>query len=119
MASENNVVIEVLDESRDEERNSSTRKVYKRTSNELGVFVKAAAIYFQKLGDLMDASNSKRQYGALEDFLPNTSRAHKAALKYISEHSEAQKENERVAKKYLPDSAIDDYHAWLDEADED
>jgi hypothetical protein len=39
-------------------------------------------------------------------------------LKYITENSETHKENERQAKKFLPESAIDDFHAWLDDSDD-
>jgi len=118
MTTEKEIIVEVIDESSDEDRNSSPRKVYKRASSDAEVYAKAAAIYFQKLSELIGASNSKKQYGAIEDLLSNASRAHKAGLKYITENSETHKENERQAKKFLPESAIDDFHAWLDDSED-
>jgi hypothetical protein len=119
MATDKEIIVEVVDESRDDDRNSSARKIYNRANDEFKVAAKATAIYFEKLTDLMDASNAKRRYGALEDLVSNASRAHKAALRYVTEHSENYKDSERQAKKFLPDSAIEDFHSWLNESDDD
>jgi len=116
MAVKKDVVVEVIDET--EDNHSSGDKVYRRTNDEFGVLIKAAEIYFSKLHDLHQASESKRRYGSATDCMTNLNRAHRAAWKHIVDNSETHKDNEKIAKKYLPDSTIDDFHRWLDDSDD-
>ena len=48
-----------------------------------------------------------------------TDKANRAAWKHIVENSKAHKQNEKIAARFLPDSAIDDLHDWLDDSDDD
>jgi hypothetical protein len=109
-------VIEVIDET--ENRRYKGGKLDRSAASEFGTLTKAAAIYFEKLHDLHEASASKRRGGSATEFLSNLDKANRAAWKYVVDNSNAHKENEKLATRFLPDSAIDDLHDWLDDSDD-
>lgn len=111
------VEAEVIDESSNDSHDSSKEKVYEGISNEIQVLSKAAAIYFEKYNQLHQESETKKKYGAMSDLMTNSVKAHKAAFKYVIEHSDVHKEHERVAKKVLPNSAFDNLRDWLDDVE--
>jgi len=109
--------IEVIDET--DKRRYKGGKLYRNAASEFGTLTKAAAIYFEKLHELHEASGSKRRGGSATEFLSNHDKANRAAWKHIVENSKAHKQNEKIAARFLPDSAIDDLHDWLDDSDDD
>jgi hypothetical protein len=114
VAKKHDDAVEVIDET--ENRSSKGGKVSRSAASEFGVLTKAAAIYFEKLHGLNEASKSKRKGGSTADFLSNIDKANRAAWKHVVDNSETHKENEKLATRFLPDSAVDDLHEWLDDS---
>ncbi|EKU96416.1 hypothetical protein Lepto7375DRAFT_0412 [Leptolyngbya sp. PCC 7375] len=107
--------VEVIDASDNDDDKPTTDKVLDSLTDEIKVFSKAAAVYFEKLSELHEESESNKKHSSLVDILTNNHKAQKAAWKHVVENSEAHKENERQAKRFMPKSAIDNLHDWLDD----
>ncbi len=118
MAESKDETVEVIDESEDDDRDSSKNKIGGTITGEMSVMAKAASVYFDTYSSLHEASEGEKKHNSLVDFFNNTQKAHKAAWKYIVENSDVHKENERLAKKFLPESAIENLHNWLDDSDD-
>ncbi len=87
-------------------------------THELGVFAKAASLYFDRFHELHTASGAKKSEKALTDLLSNAHKANKVAVKHVMENSDVHKEVKKQAKAVLPNSAVDDLHKWVNESDD-
>lgn len=110
--------IEVIDESGSED-SSRKGKLGEKVTQEVGVFAKAASLYFETYHDLHKDSEDKKKHSSLSDLVTNSTKAHKAAWKYMLENSPVHKENERLFRKYVSDSGFDKVYDWLEDNDDD
>jgi hypothetical protein len=110
--------VDVIDESDDDDSwDASVEEFYEKVSDELDVLSHAASIYYTEYNKLHKASERKKKNRSILDFLQNSHKANKAAWRYIVQNSEVHKENEKRAKKFLPESSVEALHDWL--ADDD
>lgn len=109
--------VERLDDN-DEKEEVPGEKLAGAISHELGVFAKAASLYFDKLHELHTASGAKKGEKALTDLMANAQKANKAAMKHVIENSDVHKEVTKQAKNVVPGSSVDDLHKWVNEEDD-
>lgn len=94
-------------------------KMASNLTHEIGVFAKAAALYFDKLSEINTKSVDKKPEKAFKEMMSTAQKASKVAMKHVTENSEAHKEAKRQAKKMMPGSAVEDMNKWMDEDEED
>lgn len=109
--------VEVIDET--DEKDSEKGKIGESVTKEAKVFAKAASIYFDTFQNLHKESEDDKKNGSLTDLVANTTKAHKAAWKYVLDNSPIHKENERLFRKYVSEKGFDKVHEWLEDTDED
>ena len=109
--------IDVIDESGSED-STNKGKLGNTMTKEIGVFAKAASVYFETYHDLHKGAEDKKKHSAFTELVGNSTKAHKAAWKYMLENSPVHKENERLFRKYVSETGFDKVYDWLDDADE-
>lgn len=111
--------IDVIDESGSEDSTSKGKGKFGNTmTKEIGVFAKAASVYFETYHDLHKGAEDKKKHSAVSELVGNSTKAHKAAWKYMLENSPVHKENERLFRKYVSETGFDKVYDWLDASDD-